>query len=158
MTQGTSSDALLLLRHAARRRRYRPGARPAAAAGGVRAGAPAWPYAAAGQGRQLSGVGARPWRRSPGCDRGRPERARCRTAVCLRGTALPHRVLESEGSGDADDGVGVRARGRALPACRWFVGSGALAAQRQAAVRGTAEARLQRAPGVFHAVTWIAEQ
>ena len=41
---------------------------------------------------------------------------------------------------------------------RRAMGPGALAAPPQAGVRRPPEARPQRAPGVFQAVTWIAEQ
>ena len=77
----------------------------------------------------------------------------------LRRAALSHRAAASVRiSGRDDHGVGVRAGAEPPSAERRAMGSGALAAPPQAGVRRPPEARAQRAPGVFQAVTWIAEQ
>src|SRR6266481_2074045 len=151
-------DALLLLWHAARLRRHRPGAGTAAAAGGLRAGQPARPRATAGEKRDLSHRRARSARHGPGSYRERAECARRGAAHQLRGAGISRRAPARAGGRCDDHGVGVRAGAEPPAAERRAMGSGALAAPSQAGVRGPAEARAQRAPGVFQAVTWMAEQ
>ena len=88
-----TTDAVLLLRHAARPRRHRPGAGPPPAAAGLRAGGAAGPCPAAREGREL------PDRRCAirksevqGRHRRRPERPRRRAARApTRGRAIASR-------------------------------------------------------------------
>ena len=147
-----TTDAVLLLRHAARSRRHGAGARPAPAARGLRAGEPAGPCAAAGQGRQLSD------RR---CAIRRGEVAGAIVGgLSARDVA---RLAAYEGPRYRIAPLKVRIAGRADRRCRcssrWksassrpaAMGSGALAASPQAGVRRPPQARrsarARRIPG-----------